>query len=47
MPRGSVYSATKFATRGLTQSAAADYGKYGITVNAFAPGVIETPLSES
>ncbi|PIL27520.1 hypothetical protein GSI_10671 [Ganoderma sinense ZZ0214-1] len=46
MPGASVYSATKFAIRGLTQSAAADYGKYGITVNAYAPGVIETPLME-
>ncbi|KAI0350151.1 acetoin reductase family protein [Trametes cingulata] len=39
-----VYSATKFAIRGMTQCAAMDYGKYGITVNAYAPGVIETPL---
>lgn len=23
-----------------------DYGKYGITVNAYAPGTIETPLRE-
>ncbi|TBU28487.1 short chain oxidoreductase [Dichomitus squalens] len=41
-----VYSASKFAVRGLTQSAAMDYGKYGITVNAYAPGFIETPLLE-
>ncbi|KAI0746778.1 acetoin reductase family protein [Daedaleopsis nitida] len=41
-----VYSATKFAIRGMTQCAAMDYGKYGITVNAYAPGVIETPLME-
>lgn len=40
----SVYCGTKFAIRGLTQSAAMDYGKYGITVNAYAPGAIETPL---
>ncbi|KAI0693944.1 acetoin reductase family protein [Cerioporus squamosus] len=40
----SVYSATKFAIRGLTQSAAMDYGKYGITVNAYAPGAVDTPL---
>ncbi|RDX44126.1 acetoin reductase family protein [Lentinus brumalis] len=40
----SAYCATKFAVRGLTQSAAMDYGKYGITVNAYAPGAIETPL---
>ena len=42
----SVYSATKFAVRGLTQSAAMDYGKYGITVNAYAPGAVDTPLRE-
>ncbi len=30
----------------MTQCAAMDYGKYGITVNSYAPGVIETPLSE-
>ena len=42
----SAYCATKFAIRGMTQSAAMDYGKYGITVNAYAPGAIETPLRE-
>ncbi|KAL4254474.1 short-chain dehydrogenases/reductases (SDR) family protein [Pleurotus pulmonarius] len=36
------YSSTKFAVRGLTQSAAQEYGKFGITVNAYAPGHIET-----
>ncbi|EJF63724.1 acetoin reductase family protein [Dichomitus squalens LYAD-421 SS1] len=43
-PDQPVYSATKFAIRGLTQSAARDYGKYGITVNAYAPGLVDTPL---
>jgi len=38
------YSATKFAIRGLTQSAASDLGKHGITVNAYSPGAIDTPL---
>ena len=42
----SAYCATKFAIRGMTQSAAMDYGKYGITVNVYAPGAIETPLRE-
>ena len=43
----SVYSATKFAVRGLTQSAAMDYAKFGITANSYSPGVIETPLRDS
>ncbi|KAF9254223.1 NAD(P)-binding protein [Marasmius fiardii PR-910] len=32
------YSATKFAVRGMTQSAAWELGQHGITVNAYAPG---------
>jgi len=39
-----VYSASKFAVRGLTQAAAAEWGPHGITVNAYAPGIIETPM---
>jgi len=39
------YSASKFAVRGLTQTAATEFGPYGITVNAYAPGHIETPMS--
>ncbi|KAJ7649048.1 hypothetical protein DFH06DRAFT_1095195 [Mycena polygramma] len=31
------YSASKFAVRGLTQAAALDFGKHGITINAYAP----------
>ncbi|TFK95095.1 acetoin reductase family protein [Pterulicium gracile] len=38
------YTASKFAIRGLTQSAAQEYGRHGITVNGYAPGVIETPM---
>ncbi|KAJ6564018.1 hypothetical protein B0H19DRAFT_1140203 [Mycena capillaripes] len=38
------YSASKFAVRGLTQAAALELGKYEITVNAYAPGAVETPL---
>jgi len=38
------YSATKFAIRGMTQSAALALGKHGITVNAYAPGGVETRL---
>ncbi|KAJ3487423.1 hypothetical protein NLJ89_g11712 [Agrocybe chaxingu] len=42
----SFYSASKFAIRGLTQSAALELGKHGITVNAYAPGGVKTPMLE-
>ncbi|SJL13085.1 related to L-2.3-butanediol dehydrogenase [Armillaria ostoyae] len=35
---------TKIAIRGLTQIAAREWGKYGITVNGYAPGVTDAPL---
>ncbi|SDZ55579.1 SDR family oxidoreductase [Herbiconiux ginsengi] len=38
------YSASKFAVRGLTQVAAMQWAEYGITANAYAPGVVNTPL---
>jgi len=44
LPLASAYSASKFAVRGLTQSAAAEFGPYGITVNAVASGPIDTDL---
>ncbi|KIK43113.1 hypothetical protein CY34DRAFT_804200 [Suillus luteus UH-Slu-Lm8-n1] len=40
----SAYCASKFAIRGLTQSAAIELGRNGITVNAYAPGTIQTPM---
>ena len=45
-PGIALYSATKFAVRGFTQSAARDLAKYGITVNTYAPGIVKTPLME-
>jgi len=36
------YCSSKFAIRGLVQCAAIEYGPFGITVNAYAPGLIET-----
>lgn len=41
----SLYSSTKSAIRGLTQGAALDLGRFGITVNAYAPGAVDTEMS--
>jgi len=43
-PMLTAYGSSKFAVRGLTQNAALELGKYGITVNAYAPGPIDTPM---
>lgn len=40
------YIASKHAVIGLTRSAAIDYGKHGIRVNALAPGLVETPMTK-
>jgi len=37
-----IYSMSKFAVRGLTQTAAIELAQFGITVNAVAPGLIDT-----
>lgn len=43
-PNLSLYSSTKFAVRGLTQVAARDLAEENITVNAYAPGIVKTPM---
>src|SRR5215469_5555327 len=42
----SVYGATKAAATGFTRSLAREVGKLGITVNAIAPGFVETELTQ-
>ena len=43
----SVYGATKAAATGFTRSLAREVGKVGITVNAIAPGFIDTELTHN
>jgi NAD(P)-dependent dehydrogenase (short-subunit alcohol dehydrogenase family) len=42
---GSGYSASKWGLLGLMKSAALELGRYGITVNAVIPGLIDTKLT--
>ncbi|GEN24034.1 diacetyl reductase [Halomonas cupida] len=42
----SPYSASKWAVRGLTQGAAMEWAKHGITVNAYCPGIVGTDMWE-
>src|SRR3546814_19006179 len=39
-----VYSATKFAVRGLTEALEIEFSKHGIKVRSLMPGFIDTPL---
>ena len=44
---GSVYGMTKGAIVALTRDWAAEWGKYGVRVNAIAPGWMRTPMTRA
>ncbi len=41
-----IYSATKFAVKGLTQTAAKELAPFKITVNSYCPGIVGTGMWE-
>lgn len=47
LPGIALYGMTKAAVNSLTWTSAAEFGQYGIRVNAIAPGWIETPMSSN
>ncbi len=44
LPGFSAYAASKHGIVGLTKTAAAEYAKAGIRINAVCPGLIQTPM---
>lgn len=47
LPQACAYTASKWAVRGMTKTAASELGGDGIRVNSVHPGVIDTPLADA
>ncbi len=45
-PRDGIYSATKAAVLGLTRAFAVDLASTGVRVNAVAPAIVDTPMTD-
>ncbi|HXF57287.1 MAG TPA: 3-oxoacyl-ACP reductase FabG [Actinomycetota bacterium] len=45
VPGSAAYAASKAGVLGLTRAAAADLAPHGVTVNAVAPGYVDTPMT--
>jgi 3-oxoacyl-[acyl-carrier protein] reductase len=46
LPGSSAYAASKAGVAGFTRAAAADLAPDGVTVNAVAPGYVDTPMTQ-
>ena len=46
LPRSTAYAASKHGIIGITRTAAKDLGPQNIRINAIAPGIIRTPMTQ-